>query len=84
MENKNSEKPKDFFTQEMTAIYNKVVDDPSYTELEDNKLRERIAQMQELRMREVVESNDPEVRDPKTAAYYSSLSFRTRDRKSVV
>lgn len=72
MESKNSEEKKDFFTTEMSKIYKLVIDDPIYQELSDDKLKERIAQMQEQRMKYA------KAEDAKVAAYYSSLSFRTK------
>ena len=72
MENRNLGKTRDFFTEEMSAIYQLVVADPSYQELSDDGLRERIARMQEQRVKDVEREN------PQVAAYYSSLSFRTR------
>ena len=72
MESKNSEEKKDFFTTEMSKIYKLVIDDPIYQELSDDKLKERIAQMQEQRMKYA------KAEDAKVEAYYSSLSFRTK------
>ncbi len=65
-------KEKDYFSLETGKIREMVTADPSYTELKEQDLRDRIAKMQDLRMKQV------EREDPETHAYYSSLSFRTR------
>ena len=46
-----------------------VCQNPDYSSLSDDALRERIGQMADLRIQQA---------DPETAAYYSSLSFRTK------
>lgn len=63
---------RDFFTEETGKIRELVSRDPSYSELSDEKLRERIEEMQEFRIRQA------EAAEPETASYYSSLSFRTK------
>lgn len=63
---------RDFFTEETGKIRGLVSRDPSYSELSDEKLRERIEQMQELRVREARTS------DPEAAAFYSSLSHKKK------
>ena len=63
---------KDFFTEEIVAIRQMVCQDPAYSELSDEELKERIGQMQEKRIRDCMAS------EPETAAYYSSISFRVR------
>lgn len=63
---------KDYFTEETKAIRELITGDPSYSELSDDKLRERAEKMLEARMKQA-EQEDPEV-----ASYYSSLSFRSR------
>lgn len=63
---------RDFFTEETGKIRELVSRDPSYSELSDEKLRERIDEMQEFRIRQA------EAAEPETASYYSSLSFRTK------
>ncbi len=67
---------KDYFTEETVRIRGMISRDPSYTELEDFELKERAEKMMELRIRQAEEA------EPDVAAYYSSLSFRTR--KSLV
>lgn len=63
---------KDFFTEEIGRIREMVSQDPSYSELPDEQLRERIDRTVERRMRQCGTS------DPETAAYYSSISFKIR------
>ena len=63
---------RDFFTEETGKIRELVSRDPSYSELSDDKLRERIEEMQEFRIRQA------ETADPEAASYYSSLSFRSK------
>lgn len=63
---------RDFFTEEIGKIREMVSRDPAYSELEDEKLREKIDEMLELRMKHCMAS------EPETAAYYTSISFRTR------
>ena len=63
---------RDFFTEEITEIRNMVSADPSYSELSDDDLKERINKMLEERIRKC-ENADPEV-----AGYYSSISFKIR------
>ena len=46
--------------------------DPSYSELSDEQLKDRINAMLELRVKQC------ETVDPETAAYYSSISFKVR------
>ena len=41
---------KDYFTEEIGEIRKFVVEDPTYSELSDEKLRERISNMLERRM----------------------------------
>lgn len=63
---------RDFFTEETGKIRELVTRDPSYSELSDEQLKERIEKMQEVRIKE------SETADPEAAAYYSSLSFRKK------
>ena len=63
---------RDFFTEEITQIREMVSRDPSYSELSDEQLKDRINAMLELRMKQC------ETVDPETAVYYSSLSFKVR------
>ena len=63
---------RDFFTEETVKIRELVSRDPSYSELTDEKLREKIDIMLELRM------NQCQTEDVEVAAYYSSISFRVR------
>ena len=71
MENQNNEK-KDYFSLEIKKINEMVTKDPSYQELSNEDLRKRISETVERRIREA------EREDREAAAYYSSLSFRTR------
>lgn len=61
---------RDFEIEELEAIRKLVTRDPSYSELDEVQLREKIEQMLEVRMNQV---DDPEI-----IAYYSSLSYRSR------
>lgn len=61
---------RDFEIEEVEAIRKLVTRDPSYSELDDAQLREKIEQMLEVRMSQL---DDPEV-----IAFYSSLSYRSR------
>ena len=63
---------RDFFTEEITQIREMVSRDPSYSELSDEQLKDRINAMLELRVKQC------ETVDPETAAYYSSISFKVR------
>lgn len=63
---------RDFFTEEITQIREMVSRDAAYSELSDEKLRERIGETIELRIRECEKNN------PETAAYYSSVSFKQK------
>ena len=63
---------RDFFTEEITQIRELVIRDPSYSELSDEQLKDRINAMLELRVKQC------ETVDPETAAYYSSISFKVR------
>ncbi len=63
---------RDYFTEETVKIREMISRDPSYSELSDEQLKERAEKMMELRIRQAEES------EPDVAAYYSSLSFRTR------
>lgn len=61
---------RNFELEEIENIRKLVTMDPAYSELEDEKLRERIDQMLNVRKSQVT--------DPDTAAFYSSLSYRSR------
>ncbi len=63
---------RDFFTEETAHIREIISRDPSYSALSDDELRERIEQAMLVRIRQA------EQKEAETAAYYSSLSFRTR------
>ena len=63
---------RDFFTEETANIRAMVTKDPGYSVLSDEELREQIGRMLDLRVRQVQKSA------PEIAAFYSSLSFRTR------
>ncbi len=63
---------KDFFTEETGKIRELVSRDPSYSELSDEKLKARIEEMMDSRMKQA------EMTDPEAASYYSSLSFRKK------
>lgn len=63
---------RDYFTEETVKIREMISRDPSYSELSDEQLKERAEKMMELRIRQAEET------EPDVAAYYSSLSFRTR------
>lgn len=63
---------KDFFTEETVNIRTIVCKDPAYSELTDEQLQERIDATFKARI-EQAEASIPEL-----AAYYSSLSFRTK------
>lgn len=63
---------RDYFTEETVKIREMISRDPSYSDLSDEQLRERAEKMMELRVSQAEET------EPDVAAYYSSLSFRTR------
>lgn len=63
---------KDFFTEETGRIRELVTRDPAYSELPDEKLKERIEEMMEFRIKQA------ETTDLEAASYYSSLSFRKK------
>lgn len=63
---------RDYFTEETVRIRELVCKDPSYSELSDDLLKARAEQMMDQRIKQV-EKSEPEI-----AAYYSSLSFRSR------
>lgn len=62
----------DYFTEEVAQIRKLVTQDPAYSELSDERLKERISQMLEKRI-ELSRREEPEI-----AAYYSSISFKVR------
>ena len=61
---------RNFENEEIEAIRQLVTRDPSYSELDDTKLREKIEQMMEVRIKQL--------QDPETIAFYSALSFRSK------
>lgn len=63
---------KDFFTEEIAKIRELVSRDPSYSELSDTELKEKIEKMLELRIKQSQET------EPDVAAYYSATSFKVR------
>lgn len=63
---------RDFFTEETVQIRGMISKDPTYSSLSDDQLKERAEQMLDQRISQVMQS------DPQLAAYYSSLSFKTR------
>ncbi len=63
---------RDFFTEETVQIREMISKDPTYSSLSDDQLKERAEQMLDQRISQVMQS------DPQLAAYYSSLSFKTR------
>lgn len=63
---------KDYFTEEISIIRKMVSEDPTYSELTDEELRERIRDTLEKRMKQCIEN------DSDTASYYSSISFKGR------
>jgi len=63
---------RDFFTEEVANIREMICQDPSYSQLSDEQLKDRAEKMLDERMRQVGLS------DPELASYYSSLSFRTK------
>ena len=63
---------KDYFTEEIGEIRKFVVEDPTYSELSDEKLRERISNMLERRIHQC------ELDDEEKASYYSSISFKAK------
>lgn len=64
---------RDFFTEEIGNIRDMVCADPEYSELSDEDLKERIANMMSLRMERVV------TEDYDIAAYYSSTSYKDKN-----
>lgn len=66
------EHTEDYFVNEISEIRKLVSKDPSYAELSDEELRDKINQMLDLRIRLCRTS------DPDAAAYYSSISFKVR------
>ena len=67
---------REFFTEEIGKIRDLVFTDPAYSEMSDDDLRDRIAQMLEVRMQQA-RTTEPEV-----AAYYTSISFKVRNQLS--
>ena len=67
---------RDHFTEETSIIREYVSRDPSYSEMSDDDLKDRISRMYEQRYAEVRQS------DPDIASYYSMHSFR--DRKELM
>lgn len=63
---------RDFFTEEVVNIREMLTKDPSYSELSDSALKERITKIFEERIQHV-NANDSAV-----AGYYTSLSYRTK------
>ncbi|MCR5330116.1 MAG: CpaF family protein [Lachnospiraceae bacterium] len=67
---------KDYFSEEIVKIRELVSEDPNYSKLNDDELKERIEEVFSERQARV-RTDEPEI-----AAYYSSLDFRTK--KSLV
>lgn len=63
---------KDYYTEEVENIRGMVTEDPTYSELSDEQLRNRIIQMFDMRLQKVKIDNS------EIAGYYSSLSYRTK------
>lgn len=63
---------KDYFTEEIAEIRKMVTQDPSYSELSDDALKNRISEMSERRIQLC------ENREPERMAYYSSISYKVR------
>lgn len=63
---------RDFFTEETGNIRDLVCSDPSYSEMSDDDLRERISNMLEFRISRC------QTEDYETASYYSSASFKVK------
>ena len=63
---------KDYFTEEVIKIQELVREDPAYSELSDEKLKERIDSILEGRIRKC------EKEEANIAGYYSSISFKER------
>lgn len=63
---------KDYFTEEIAEVRKMVTQDPAYSELSDDGLKNKISEMLEQRIH-ICESSEQE-----RASYYSSISFRTR------
>jgi pilus assembly protein CpaF len=63
---------RDYFTEETANIRGIISRDPSYSELSDEQLKEKIERTLEARIRQCA------TEDAELAGYYSSLSFRTR------
>lgn len=63
---------RDFFTEETAKIREMVSRDPSYSELSDQQLKDKIDQMLDQRIKQCAET------DREVAAYYSSTSFKQR------
>ncbi|MCD7806879.1 MAG: CpaF family protein [Lachnospiraceae bacterium] len=62
----------DYFSKEVEEIRKKVREDPSYAQMTQEQLRDRIEKMLEQRIAKVRQE------DPATTDYYSSLTFRER------
>lgn len=63
---------RDFFTEEVTYIRSVISKDPTYSDLSDEQLKERVDKMLELRINQCMTT------DKELAGYYSSLSFRSK------
>ncbi len=63
---------KDYYTEEVENIRGMVTEDPTYSELSDEQLRNRIIQMFDMRLEKVKIDNS------EIAGYYSSLSYRAK------
>lgn len=63
---------KDYFSTETRKIRELITQDPIYSKLSDEKLKERAEQMYEKRLLQVQKD------DKETAAFYSALNFRNR------
>lgn len=62
----------DYFTNEVRSVRNMITQDPNYSSLDSEQLRERAEQMVEKRKKNV------EIDAPEIAAYYSSLSYKAK------
>lgn len=72
MEKHMEKKDTNYFTQEVEQIRGMVMQDPAYSNMPEDTLKERIDRMLESRMKHVIDT------DAEISAYYSALSFRTR------
>jgi pilus assembly protein CpaF len=64
---------RDYFAEEVEEIRKMVIEDPKYSELSDDDLKNRISEMMEQRIQKV------NTQEPDVLSYYYSISYKTKN-----